>query len=300
MDINTQDGSINKFISMEYTAQSSTVTPVFTTQGALYYDKNDGLDGQEYIYEAFLMDDKIEMIRLLVSTTTPVIDWSYEFYDFTEDEASASDRRKDPAFIHMDPNDNTVFYLSGRYQGRASVMKFFKRTGKMIWWNKFSLLSNIRAIEPIKTDSIFYGCGDYWSNEDVSGVDDMATEASYEAGIFKMQNDGAVKWYRKIAGTNPIRNEPNQDRCYGLSVDQSTGYVTSLLQVKAKEIRSSSLSRGDFYDTVLLRLQPSGSIDIAVQITNRDSSISMYAASNALFQHDDYFYFGGWSAGFHT
>lgn len=92
----------------------------------------------------------------------------------------------------------------------------------------------------------------------------------------------------------------NQDRCFGLSVDTTTGYVTSLLQVKAKEIRSSSLSRGDFYDTVLLRMDTTGKVDFSVQITNRDSAINMYSSSNGLFSHDGYFYFGGWSAGFHT
>jgi len=39
MDINTIDGSINKFLSVEYTAMTSSTVPVFTTWGALYYDK---------------------------------------------------------------------------------------------------------------------------------------------------------------------------------------------------------------------------------------------------------------------
>lgn len=196
MDINTRDGSINKFFSLEYTAATTAAVPVFVTYGALYYDKQDSYDGQAYVYESFLMDDKVEMLRMLVSTSTPVIDWSYEFYDYTTAEAEAIDRRKDPAFMHMDPLDDTIFYLSGRYQGRASVMKFFKRTGKMIWWNKFGALSNIRAIQSVPNDSVFYGCGDYWANEAAPGIDDLATKADYEAGIFKMQNDGRVKWYR--------------------------------------------------------------------------------------------------------
>jgi hypothetical protein len=98
-----------------------------------------------------------------------------------------------------------------------------------------------------------------------------------------MQKDGSVKWFMKIGGTNPSSTSPNQDRCYGLTVDSSTGYVTTLLQVKAKEIRSSSLYYGNFYDTVLMRVDSAGSINFAVQITNKDSKIDMYSASNGIF-----------------
>jgi hypothetical protein len=82
MDINTVDGSINKFLSIEWTATTSDNIPSFVTYSAVYYDKSDSFDGSEYIYQAFLMDNKMSMVRTLVSTTTPVIDWSYEFYNY--------------------------------------------------------------------------------------------------------------------------------------------------------------------------------------------------------------------------
>jgi len=44
MDINTKDGSINKFLSVEYTAMTSKSVPVFKTYGALFYDKRDFYD----------------------------------------------------------------------------------------------------------------------------------------------------------------------------------------------------------------------------------------------------------------
>jgi hypothetical protein len=44
-----------------------------------------------------------------------------------------------------------------------------------------------------------------------------------------MQSDGTVKWMMHIAGTNPVSTKKNQDRCYGLSVDATTGDVTALL-----------------------------------------------------------------------
>ena len=162
-------------------------------------------------------------------------------------------------------------------------MKFTKRTGRLEWWAKFSQLTSIRSIAPVPNDSVFYGCGDYQENEDVSGIDNLETEAIYSAGIFKMQKDGTVKWFMKISGTNPVNANPNQDRCYGVTVDTSTGYVTSLLQVKAKEIRSSSLSYGNFYDTVLLQIDGTGNYINAVQISNKDSRINMYSASNGIF-----------------
>lgn len=64
MDINTLDGTINKFLSVEYTAMTSTDVPVFKTYGAVYYDKQDHYDNLEYVYQAFLMNDKVEMLRM--------------------------------------------------------------------------------------------------------------------------------------------------------------------------------------------------------------------------------------------
>jgi len=55
------------------------------------------------------------MIRILVSTVVPVVDWSYEFYDYTSSEANDIFRRKEPAYMNVNPLDNTVFYISGRY-----------------------------------------------------------------------------------------------------------------------------------------------------------------------------------------
>ncbi len=96
MDINTLDGTINKFLSIEYTAMTSKTVPVFKTWGALYYDKQDYYDGNDYIYEAMIMNSKVQMVRVLVSTVVPVVDWSYEFYSYTDSEATDIYRRKEP------------------------------------------------------------------------------------------------------------------------------------------------------------------------------------------------------------
>jgi len=84
MDISTKDGAINKFISVEYTAMTAKSVPVFKTYGAIYYDKSDSYDGLAYIYEAFIMNSKVQMLRIMTSVTVPVIDWSYEFYLYSD------------------------------------------------------------------------------------------------------------------------------------------------------------------------------------------------------------------------
>jgi hypothetical protein len=43
-----------------------------------------------------IMNSKVQMVRVLVSTVVPVIDWSYEFYSYTDSEATDIYRRKEP------------------------------------------------------------------------------------------------------------------------------------------------------------------------------------------------------------
>ena len=106
MDMNTADGIINKYISLEYIETSSDIVPVYKMYGAIYNDKVDYFDGYDYIYVAFLMDGYLEFLRL-TNTNEPVVDWSYEFTDNTDDEdPNFLFRRKDPAFLHIDPKDD--------------------------------------------------------------------------------------------------------------------------------------------------------------------------------------------------
>jgi len=79
----------------------------------------------------------------------------------------------------------------------------------------------------VPEDEVFYGCGDYWENED--SVDPTGDTAQYSAGIFKMNGDGRVKWYLTLSGTNPTTGMGKQDRCYGLSVNTQSGFITALM-----------------------------------------------------------------------
>jgi hypothetical protein len=117
-------------------------------------------------------------------------------------------------------------------------MKFTKRDGKMDWWVKFERITSIRSVIEVPNEDYFYGCGDYQLNEDETGIQDMATQATYQAVIFKMEKDGTVNWIQEIGGSNPVAGQPRQDRCYGLTYNPANGHVTSLLQVKAKALRA--------------------------------------------------------------
>ena len=115
--MNTLDGSIFRYLSVELATESSTNVPVYYNAGAVYIDQSDPVDGRSYIYEAFTMNGKVELLRIL-NGPVPIIDWSYEFYDYSTTEyANDLIRRKDPKFITINPVDNSMFYLSGRYQG---------------------------------------------------------------------------------------------------------------------------------------------------------------------------------------
>lgn len=105
LDVNTANGIINSYISLEYFETSYDVVPVYRTYGAIYNDKVDYFDGKDYFYAGFLMDNKLEFLRM-INGEEPVVDWSYEFTDVTRAEDSDDlFNRKDPAFLHVDPKD---------------------------------------------------------------------------------------------------------------------------------------------------------------------------------------------------
>ena len=155
-------------------------------------------------------------------------------------------------------------------------MKFQKRNARLKWWARFDKMTSIRSIVQVPNDMHFYGCGDYNVNNE---MEDLSL-AVYTAAIFRIQNDGTIKFYLSIGGTNPMaatQDAPNQDRCMGVSLDPSNGYVTALLQTKMKEIRY--FSPGNFYDTTLLMFDNSGTVEKAVSISNADLGYSMLSAN---------------------
>jgi len=70
------------------------------------------------------------------------------------------------------------------------------------------------------------------------------------------------------------------------------------MQIKMNELRY--FTPGDFYDTMLLVLDPSGNVHNAVSISNRQTKYDMYSANNGLFMVGEEHFFSGWSYGFST
>lgn len=82
MEVDTLEGTINQFISVMWHLANDTVTPVYTTQAGIFYDKNDPYDRKEYIYWSFIMDNHIQMLRMSAlnpsdTAGNPIIDWAF-------------------------------------------------------------------------------------------------------------------------------------------------------------------------------------------------------------------------------
>jgi hypothetical protein len=75
LTMNPSTGAVDKYINLEYYLTSATVVPVYKTFGAAFLDNKDVYDGKSYYYSAFLMDNKIELVRVL-NSDNPLVDWS--------------------------------------------------------------------------------------------------------------------------------------------------------------------------------------------------------------------------------
>jgi len=283
-------------VSVEYVETSDTVVPLYRTYGALYFDKNYYNDriNKEYFFMSFLMDG-VQQFVSIKNTATPETYWSYSFIDENSSGTDDSVRRKDPTFLHPDPRDDSVLYLTGRYYGHGSIMRFQKRNAKLRWWAKFETLSNIRAYAQVPEDDHFYACGDYNSNSQYNDL----TLASYSAGIFRMKNDGSVKWFIQVSGKNPEGVNPDGDRCFGIAYDAANVEISLLIQTKSKQIRQ--LSSGNYYDTLLAVIDSSGDLHSAVTFTwGNELQYDMFSAQQGLFNLNNRYIFGGFAYGYKT
>ena len=81
-------------------------------------------------------------------------------------------------------------------------MRFQKRQAKLRWFAYFGQMTNIRSYSQVPDDEHLYVCGDYLQDDSLT---DLVT-APYSAAVARMSNDGRVKWYLSITGTNPSGN----------------------------------------------------------------------------------------------
>ena len=92
MDINTADGTFNRFVSLDYLKATAAQVPQYTIQGAIYYDKRDYRDYQPYFYTAFLKDGAMFMLRVAdgQDDNNLYVDWNYQFVQYTAAEITAN------------------------------------------------------------------------------------------------------------------------------------------------------------------------------------------------------------------
>ena len=139
MNMNTSDGSFNKFITLESADESLAFYEHF---GSIYFDVSDYRDSLPYYYTAFLKDDVMHLLRvkdLDEDEIDPTIDWDFKFDDYSEEELLDYPllNRKEPNFIVPVSKDITNFYMIGQYRGKGSVMQLSKRDASLEWHAQF-------------------------------------------------------------------------------------------------------------------------------------------------------------------
>jgi len=162
MDINTKNGTFNRFISLDYIHATKDVVPTYQTYGAIYYDKRDYRDYQPYFYASFIKDNEMFMLRVADGGNLNV-DWNYNFQDYTATEVASNAllNLKEPDFFLPDPTSSNSMYMIGRYRGLGSVLKFNKRDGSIRWHAQFEKMSHIHAVSQAAGDNDLFICGDY-------------------------------------------------------------------------------------------------------------------------------------------
>lgn len=68
MELNTLDGTVLKFISLEQVGSSDTNVPWYVTYGAIHHDVADQDDGLAYYYVSFIMKDYLQILRVARET----------------------------------------------------------------------------------------------------------------------------------------------------------------------------------------------------------------------------------------
>lgn len=272
MDINTVDGTFNKFISLDYIDATAENVPSYEQFGGIYYDKRDYRDYQPYFYGAFIKDSAMFMLRVADGGATPTIDWNFQFVNYSDEEELANPllNMKEPNFITPDPKQQSALYMIGRYRGKGSVIRFNKRDGSIRWHAQYEKMSSIMSVSQAVTqgDDDLFLCGYYQPNE---GTTDSTTEDStinYRAVMARMKDDGDVSWIITATGKHPLYSAntlEDQDKCMGISYYKEKEQVAVVIQGKMTEVRGTN--KGDWYDTILVLMNDGGQTDKVVAIS---------------------------------
>lgn len=101
LEVDPLDGEVISYISMEMVGTSDTNVPVFYTYDGAFKDDDDHRDGNQYFYLSFVMNDHLEILRILQEDETgePDIDWNYDYFE-------TQTQYKVPRFLREDKNND--------------------------------------------------------------------------------------------------------------------------------------------------------------------------------------------------
>ena len=78
MDLNTRDGTLNKFIYINHVDESGNPGS-YENFGAIFKDESDFRDNKPYYYTSFIRDDEMFMLRVYETEFGASIDWNLKF-----------------------------------------------------------------------------------------------------------------------------------------------------------------------------------------------------------------------------
>jgi hypothetical protein len=153
--------------------------PFFEANAGVFDDVEDPTDFQAYTYMSFMMDGRIQMLRM--QSDTAAIDYSYEFNE---------DHSKTPkaSFLFPCTKSKTSFYWAGTHSGVGSIMRFNKQDASLIWRTDFPSMSRVNSVS-VKDDLLL--CGDEKGHFGMS------------ASVVRLGFDGETRFYLNISGTHP-------------------------------------------------------------------------------------------------
>jgi len=78
MELNTKDGQVLKFMSLDKIGSTATSLPWYATYGAIHHDLKDEDDGLAYYYASFIMEDQLQIVK--INTADQTIKWNYQYF----------------------------------------------------------------------------------------------------------------------------------------------------------------------------------------------------------------------------
>ena len=115
--------------------------------------------------------------------------------------------------------DDDSFYLSGRYRGVGSIMKFYKRNAALRWHAQLDTMTSVDAVA-VREDANqghFFGCGQ--NNERDRGISANDRTKESDAWFFSMRGNGEIDWIISLRGATLNQDMRLSDSCQGIVFD---------------------------------------------------------------------------------